>query len=171
MADVDIPDPTLLYTFPEITSTIFAENPTDFNVMNNGMRYGMVWALAPRHYNDSMDERLTQPLARYVRELIRIRSKHQDVLFHGRFTGTAGAQVPPHPDIRYSVFRSRTSQPRQACVLVNYGDRPVQTRVSWDAPRDPIEICQPFRQDRVSSLPARIQLPAHSCAVAAEMPS
>ena len=47
MVDIDIPDPTLLYTFPEVTSTVFAENPTDFNVMNNGMRYGMV-GLSPR---------------------------------------------------------------------------------------------------------------------------
>ena len=46
MNDIDM-HPALKYTFPEWTSTIFAENPFDFNIMNNGMRYGLVWAMAP----------------------------------------------------------------------------------------------------------------------------
>lgn len=170
MTDIDIADPTLIYTFPEVTSTIFAENPTDFNVMNNGMRYGMVWALAPRHYNDSLDERLTQPLARYVRELIRIRARHRDVLFHGRFQDTLGAQVSQRPDLRYSVFRTtRAAQPRQACVVVNYGDRSIDTSVTWGG-ANRAEICQPYQADRVATLPADIQVPPHSCAVVAEIP-
>ena len=90
MGEIDIHQPSLRYTFPEWTGTIFAENPGDFNVMNNGMRYGLVWAMAPRHYNESMDEKLTQPLSRYVAELIRIRKKHAAVLFHGRFRDTEG---------------------------------------------------------------------------------
>lgn len=172
MVDIDIPDPTLLYTFPEITSTVFAENPTDFNVVNNGMRYGMVWALAPRHYHDSIDERLTQPLARYVRELIRIRSKHQDVLFHGRFQDTMGVQVSEHPDLRYSVFRTIGSEPcRQACVVVNYGDQPVNAIVTWNTSSHNVEICQPYHDDRVGALPAEICLSPHSCAVVVEIPS
>jgi hypothetical protein len=171
MVDIDIPDPALLFTFPEVASTIFAENPADFNVMNNGMRYGMVWALAPRHYHDSIDETLTRPLASYVRELIRIRSKHRGILFHGRFQDTLGAQVSRHPDLRYSVFRSAgADEPRQACVLVNYGNRPLETSVSWDAGSDRVEICQPYQPDRVTTLPAAIQLPPHTCAVAVELP-
>ena len=62
MNTIDIPSTALRYTFPEWTATIFAENPGDRNVMNNGMRYGFVWALAPRHYNASMDDPLTRPL-------------------------------------------------------------------------------------------------------------
>ena len=77
MNQIDMPSPALKYTFPEWTATICAESPGDFNVMNNGMRYGLVWAVQPRHYNDSMDERLTRPLSRYVQELIRIRVQTQ----------------------------------------------------------------------------------------------
>jgi hypothetical protein len=170
MVDIDIPDSALVFTFPEIVSTIFAENPADFNVMNNGMRYGMVWALAPRHYNDSLDERLTRPLARYVQELVRIRSKHRDILFHGRFADTAGAEVVPHPDLRHSVFTAGEGSPR-ACVLVNYGDRAIETTVTFGASADEVEICQPDQPDRVTTLPARIHLPPHSCAVAVEPPT
>jgi hypothetical protein len=172
MVDIDIPDPTLLYAFPEIASTIFAENPADFNVLSNGMRYGMVWAMAPRHYQDSLDERLTRPLARYLKELIRIRSRHREILFHGQFEDTRGATVGRHPDLRHSVFRERgTNAARQACVLVNFGDRPVETTVDWDAPHGRVEICQPFEADRFDRLPAAVRLPPQTCAVVVELAS
>ena len=66
MGDIDMPSTAMRYTFPEWKPTIFGESPGDFNPMNNGMRYGLVWALAPRHYNDSLDEPLQRPLSRYV---------------------------------------------------------------------------------------------------------
>jgi hypothetical protein len=173
MVDIDIPSPALVYTFPEVTSTIFAENPGDFNVMNNGMRYGMVWALAPRHYNDSLDEALTRPLSRYVQELIRIRSKHRDVLFHGRFEDTLGADVQGHPDLRHSVFRSAGGEARQACVLVNYGTRPLETSVAWSDASRPrsVEVCQPHAEDRLATLPVTVRLAPQSCAVVVDVPS
>ena len=98
------------YTFPEWTATIFGESPGDINPMNNGMRYGLVWDLAPRHYNDSVDEQLTRPLAKYVSELIRIRKQYEDLLFFGRFNDMLGATVQGGPDIRYSVFKSMESE-------------------------------------------------------------
>ena len=132
MVNIDIPSPALLYTFPEVASTVFAENPADFNVMSNGMRYGMVWALAPRHYMASVAERLTQPLASYVSELVRIRTKHRDLLFHGQFMDTDGASIEQHPMLRYSVFGSRDeTHGRRACVVLNYGDSEVETRVDF----------------------------------------
>jgi hypothetical protein len=170
MVDVDIPSAALLFTFPEIASTTFAENPGDFNVMNNGMRYGMVWALAPRHYSDSLDERLTRPLAEYVSELVRIRTRHQDILFHGRFRDTLGAEVRRHPDLRYSVFRSAEEHDsRQACVLVNFGSRPVETSVTWAGSSGRVEVCQPHRPDRVGTLPAAVLLPPRGCAVVVDV--
>jgi hypothetical protein len=75
MGDMEMKSTAMRYTFPEWKPTIFGESPGDFNPMNNGMRYGLVWALAPRHYNDSLDEPLQRPLSRYVAELIRIRKQ------------------------------------------------------------------------------------------------
>jgi hypothetical protein len=109
LGDIDMGTPVLRYTFPEWTATIFGESPGDFNPMNNGMRYGLVWDLAPRHYNDSADEILTAPLARYVSELIRIRKQYEDLLFYGRFSDTMGATVRGGENIRYSVFTSMHS--------------------------------------------------------------
>jgi hypothetical protein len=170
MVDIDIPSTALLVTFPEVASTVFAENPADFNVLNNGMRYGMVWAIAPRHYMASLEERLTKPLSRYLQELIRIRSRHAGILFHGLFDDTSGATVRSHPDLRYSVFRPRTTEgDGRACVLVNFGDHPIETTVDLPAGSGRVEICQPFEADRVADLPALIRLPARSCAVLVEL--
>jgi hypothetical protein len=154
MGDIDM-DGSLRYTFPEWTSTIFGESPGDFNPMSNGMRYGMVWALAPRHYNDSVNDILTRPLARYVSELIRIRRKYEDLLFYGRFRDMLGATVRGDADIRYSVFKS--AQPNslsQACVVVNFGDTPESAEINFEG-----------AGGSVVHLPVRLSIPAHQLAV------
>lgn len=124
-------------------------------------------ALAPRHYNESMDEPLTRPLARYVKELIRIRTKYQDLLFHGRFNNTFGAIVSGGPDIRYSVFRStEPAEKRRACVIVNFGDKVETAEVQFEGEvAGEVEISAPFELDRAGSLPTRLTIPPHHCAV------
>ncbi len=167
MGAVDMGSPSLRYTFPEWTSTIFGESPGDFGPMNNGMRYGLVWALAPRHYNDSLDEPLTRPLARYVKEMIRIRTKYQDLLFHGRFNDTLGATVAGGPSIRYSVFCGMAAaDKRRALVLVNFGDKDEVAEARFDnAAGHTVEISAPFQEDRKATLPVRLTIPPHRCAV------
>jgi hypothetical protein len=165
MGEIDMPSPALRYTFPEWTSTICAESPGDFNVMNNGMRYGLVWAMQPRHYNDSMDEPLTRPLSRYVQELIRIRTKHREILFHGRFRDTVGAEVKAGENVRYSVFEGM-GRPGKACVLVNYGNKEASAEVSWPGGEGhPVEVLKPFHADTVDKLPLRVRLAPRTCAV------
>jgi hypothetical protein len=165
MGDIDM-DGALRYTFPEWTSTIFGESPGDFNPMSNGMRYGLVWALAPRHYNDSVDEILTRPLAGYVSELIRIRKKYEDILFYGRFNDTLGATVRGDADIRYSVFKSaEPNSSSQACVVVNFGDTPETAEVNIESVSGSVTIATPSNLDRKADLPVRLSIPPHQLAV------
>ena len=165
MNDIDMNSPALRYTFPEWTSTICAESPGDFNVMNNGMRYGLVWAAQPRHYNDSMDELLTRRLSEYVRELIRIRTKHRDLLFLGRFRDTLGAELRAGKDVRYSVFEGM-DKPGKACVVVNYGNEEAGAEVTWPGGEgETVEILKPFLPDAEDKLPVKIQLAPRTCAV------
>lgn len=165
MGSIDVGSPVLKYTFPEWTSTIFGETPGDFNQMNNGMRYGLVWDLAPRHYNESVDEPLTRPLARYVSELIRIRKEYSDLLFFGRFNDTMGATVRGDEDIRYSVFKPLHGGSGQACVVVNFGDSPESAKVSFDGTGGEVSIATPFHADRTGELPLHLTIPAHQLAV------
>jgi hypothetical protein len=158
--------PALKYTFPEWTSTIFAENPFDFNIMNNGMRYGLVWAMAPRHYNASMDEPVTQPLSKYVGELIRIRKKYADILFTGRFMDNLGASVKCGTNSRFSVFEPLNDKTKKAVVLVNYDNKEDEMEVNFENIKNGnAELCIPFQNDRIIHLPAKIKVPARTCAV------
>jgi hypothetical protein len=167
MGEIDMPSTAMRYTFPEWKPTIFGESPGDFNPMNNGLRYGMVWALAPRHYNDGLDDPLQRPLSRYVSELIRIRKKYRDLLFDGRFKDGIGASVKGDADLRYSVFESRDPhQAGRACVLVNFGDRPeaAEVAIAGTDGRE-AEVSAPFEPDRTIKLPAKLTLVPHRCAV------
>jgi hypothetical protein len=132
------------------------------------MRYGLVWAVQPRHYNDSMDEALTRPLSRYVQELIRIRSKHKNVLFLGRFRDTLGAEVKGGANVRYSVFDG-FDQPGKACVVVNFGNEEETAEVTWPGGAgNQVEVLMPFRPDTLQTLPATLRLPPRTCAVVAQ---
>jgi hypothetical protein len=165
MNEIDMNSAAMRYTFPEWTSTIFAESPGDINIMNNGMRYGLVWAVAPLHYNDSMDTPLMQPLSRYVRELIRIRGRNKDVLFLGRFRDMEGAEVKGGQYVRYSVFEG-IAKPGKAVVVVNYGNQEDTATVSWPGGAGKrAEISVPFEKERVEALPVRVRIPPRTCAV------
>lgn len=166
MGDIDIGSPVLKYTFPEWTATIFGESPGDYNQMNNGMRYGFVWDLAPRHYNESVDEPLTRPLARYVSELIRIRKEYADLLFFGRFNDTMGATVHGGPNIRYSVFKQlQSGKSGEACVVVNFDTTPLSVDVSLDGLSGNAVVARPFKPDENITLPAHLTIPPHELAV------
>jgi len=166
MGTVDMDSTAFRYTFPEWTATIFGESPGDINPMNNGMRYGLVWDLAPRHYNDSADEPLTRPLAQYVSELIGIRKKYEDLLFFGRFNDMIGATVSGGPDIRYSVFKSMNPDNKDvASVIVNFGDAPESATLSIDGASGEVVVAAPDLPDRHAALPLQISIPPHRLVV------
>jgi len=166
MGGIDMNSTVLRYTFPEWTGTIFGESPGDINPMNNGMRYGFVWDIAPRHYNDSVDEPLTRPLSRYVSELIRIRKQYADLLFYGRFNDSMGATVQGGPNIRYSVFNSfQPKNDSRACVVVNFGGDPQSVTVDLDGKAGQVSIATPYQADTTAVLPVHIIIPAYQLAV------
>jgi hypothetical protein len=166
MGTIDMDSTAFRYTFPEWTATIFGESPGDINPMNNGMRYGLVWDLAPRHYNDSADEPLTRPLAEYVSELIRIRKEFEDLLFFGRFNDTIGASVQGGPDVRYSVFKSLDPGNKDlASVVINFGDTPESATISMNAASGEVVVAAPDLPDRRAALPLQISIPPHRLVV------
>jgi hypothetical protein len=166
MGNIDMGSSIFRYTFPEWTATIFGESPGDFNPMNNGMRYGLVWALAPNHYNDSADDPLTQPLARYVKELIRIRKQYADLLFYGRFNDTMGATVRGGEFVRYSVFKPfKPDEPGRACVVVNFGDAPESVEITLEDLHGEVIVAAPNQPDRTAALPLRLSIPPQQLVV------
>jgi hypothetical protein len=125
-----------------------------------------VWDLSPRHYTASVDEPTTQPLARYVSELIRIRKQYADLLFLGRFNDTMGASVTGDPDIRYSVFDPLQPGSRgRACVIVNFGSAPESAEVHLDGLEGEVTIATPFQAGRTATLPVKMTIPPNTVEV------
>lgn len=135
-------------------------------LLPNGMRYGLVWAMAPRHYNASMDEAVTRPLSEYVAELIRIRKKYADILFNGWFMDTLGASVKCGPNSRFSIFQPMNGSAKKAVVLVNYDNKEDEMEVNFDnVKNETADLSIPFQTSRLIQLPAKIKVPPRSCAV------
>jgi hypothetical protein len=163
---IDLGSTVLKYTFPEWTATIFGTTPGDYNEMNNGMRYGFVWDVAPRHYDESVDEPLTRPFARYVSELIRIRKQYADLLFFERLNDTMGATVHGGTNVRYSVFKPlQLGKSGEACVVVNFDTTPQTVDVSLDGLSGDVEIARPFQPVQTAALPVRLTIPPHQLAI------
>ena len=136
--------------------------------MNNGMRYGLVWDLAPRHYNDSVDEPLTRPLAGYVSELIRIRKQYADLLFYGRFNDNMGATVQGGgPNIRLFRFQvASTQNDSRACASSSTSAMirsPSPSASTAKLARSPSQLLT--NADTTAVLPVQIVIPAHQLAV------
>jgi hypothetical protein len=163
--DAEMP---LSYTFPEWVSNAGVTVPEGYDGLSNGLRYGLILTISPREHTATMDEPLTQPTSRYMKELIRIRKQYADLLFFGRFDETEGAAVVGDTtSIRYSVFSpEKPNSPQRAVVVVNYGDRQESATVSIkDKDGQQATVSVPFEADRVTVLPVKLTLPAHRAAV------
>jgi hypothetical protein len=113
-----------------------------------------------------MDESITQPLSRYVQELIRIREEYADLLFTGRYANTFGATVKCAENSRFSVFEHMKDKTRKAVVLVNFDNHEDEMEVIMDDLTEAkAELSIPFQPDSVIQLPAKIKVPAQTCAV------
>jgi hypothetical protein len=104
-------------------------------------------------------------LSEYVRELIRIRTKHKNLLFHGRFQDTVGAAVKAGNHVRYSVFEGMDKR-EKGCVVVNYGNEETMVKVNWPGGEGTnVELLQPWQPEKFGKLPIELQLPPRRCAV------
>lgn len=163
--DVAMP---LRSTFPEWNFVALAMRPGDFDRLNNGLRYGLVWTIAPRGFTASMDEASTRPLSQYLSELIRIRKKYESLLFEGRYVEDIGVKVDGDKEnIRYGVFEPVSSASQQrACVVVNFGDQQENVEVSIQGSEGhEATVSAPFMPDRVVLLPSKLVVRPHQVIV------
>jgi hypothetical protein len=109
-------------------------------------------------------------LSKYVAELIRIRKKFAEILFTGRFMDTIGARVNCGVNSRYSVFEPMNDSLRKGVVLVNFDNTEDEMEVNIDHAKNArATLCIPFQDDRIVQLPAKIRVPARTCAVVVQI--
>jgi len=162
--------PVFKYTFPEVyLPTVAAQQPYDYTAVNNAMRYGYQIFVGPGNYTEAMDYKAFQPLAEYIKEVVRLRKDLSDTIYSGEFLDTLEATVTANGQTGFGVFRNpRTG--KRACVVVNYDREPreVSVRQFQGNIGGPVRIYEPFGHPRQASLPASIRIAGERFAVITE---
>jgi hypothetical protein len=120
----------LRYVFPEWTAVQHVSMPRDFRGINGAVLTGAVICVEPKAYQGTLADPLFRDLARYVREIERIRQELASFIFLGSFYDNQGAIVaaaegqpgkPLPPDVVFAVHGQSDSK-RRAIVVVNSSD-------------------------------------------------
>lgn len=164
---------TAKIVFPEIVETVGHYMPYDFLGINRAVRLGYAVMVAPFNFNRSMDVKPWRSMARYIREVKRIRDGLTDIVYVGeplpqecvRFadkTLTGGAQ--------YAVWGS-LKDGRRACIFTNDTRKPVDVAIlGFEGNTDgPVEISIPFEKSVQTVFPVSVQIPAEGIVFVAEI--
>ena len=91
-------------------------------------------------------------------------------MFTGRFMDTIGATVQCGENSRFSVFEPMNDKTRKAVVVVNFGNEEDDAEVNIEGDQGgKAELCIPFQKDTTVLLPAKIRVPARTCAVLVQL--
>ena len=124
----------LRYVFPEWTAVQHVSTPRDFRGINGAVLTGAVICVEPKSYQGTLADPLYRDLARYVREIERIRQELASFIFLGNFYDNQGAIV--------TEAEGQPGKPLPPDVAVR-GPRPIPIRSggpsSWSTIRMPHE--------------------------------
>jgi hypothetical protein len=159
--------PAMKYAFPEILPTFPVVQPWDYNNVNNAIRYGYQLLLGPIRYSTSMADEQMRPIASYIAELLSIRDELKETIFLGDFLDVLEASIEPSPGLKYNVHR-HPGTGKRACVVVNQGLAPLETRVAFEGGGGPVRVYRPFESARAARSPVALTVPGERLAIVVE---
>jgi hypothetical protein len=122
----------LRYVFPEWTAVQHVSRPRDFRAINGAVLTGAVICVEPSSYQGTIADPHYRDLARYLREIERIRQELASIIFLGRFYDDQGAELTSlevqgdkalSSEVRYAVHGDSAGV-RRAIVVANNSDAP-----------------------------------------------
>jgi hypothetical protein len=160
--------PVMKYTFPEFLPTFAVAQPWDYVNVNRAVQYGYQILVGPVRYSASMGDEQSKPISEYIREVIRIREELKDTIYLGDFLDNQEVVVEAAQNLTYKAHRNARTAKR-ACVLVNQGAGPLETRVSFRGNTGGKAcIYQPFEEARTQGFPAYVSIPGERLAIVVE---
>ncbi|MDO8587223.1 MAG: DUF6259 domain-containing protein [Armatimonadota bacterium] len=148
--------------FPENAETLGLYQAYDYLGVNNAVRNGHAVMVAPMNFCRGLDWPPFAGLARYIKEVKRIRDTLQDAVFYGEVLGQAGVKLTGEmaAGVEYNVFRNRDTG-RGVCILTNSGrEAQKQTIASFeDNSSGRVRIHTPFGKTYIVKLPAAVEIP------------
>ena len=158
--------------FPETAETVGLYQPFDYAGVNNAVRAGHVVMVAPYHFQRSMDAPGWQGLARYIRDVKRIRDRLADTVFMGYCPGADRAVVQSADGgVAHNVFRNPKTGLHVA-VVQNTGASPVLVTLKEfaESPSTTVVVHRPGQEARVMALPAAFRVDPERVAFVEERP-
>jgi hypothetical protein len=167
----------LRYVFPEWTAVQHVSMPRDFRGINGAVLTGAVICVEPASYQGTLAHPLYSDLARYVREVGRIRQELAPLIFLGNYYDDQGAVVASadsggrlSPDVLFAVHGDYSGK-RRAIVVVNNSN--ATKKYEWKFTHREVEAVKlytPFEQvkDVKSGVPLEIKGPGLHILVEAE---
>lgn len=163
---------TAKMVFPEVAETVGHYMPYDFLGLNRAVRLGYAIMIAPYKFNRSMDFAPWRRMARYIREVKRIRDDAADIVYLGEALPPQQAlfQKESLPGgVQFTAWRS-LKDGRRGCIFTNDTMSPVDLRMlGFDGKTaGPIELHVPFERKVATVFPAEVQIPAEGLAFVVE---
>jgi hypothetical protein len=111
--------------FPENVETLAITQAYDYLGVNNAVRDGQAVMLAPMSFSRGLDWPPVRGLARYIKEVKRIRDSLQETVFLGEPLGATQVVLRdiPSDGVQYATFRHRGTG-RRVCILTNSRNEP-----------------------------------------------
>jgi hypothetical protein len=158
----------LRYVFPEWTAVQHVSSPRDFRGINGAVLTGAVICIEPSSYQGSIADPLYHDLARYFREVDRIRQELASVIFLGKYYDNQGATITaaedapgkaPAPGLVFAVHGDVADQRRAIVVVNNSG---ASRKYAWRFTHRPVRAAKlyaPFEpvRDVASGNPLEIK--------------
>jgi len=147
--------------FPELVETVGLYQPYDYVGLNDAVRAGHAVMVAPHHFNRSMDCESWRGLARYLREVKRIRDAQADYVFFGEQLGPREArfQEPLPQGVEFAAYRNLKNGKR-ACILTNRGAAPADVvLVGFGGDSEGrVQVYRPSSDPLLAELPVKVSV-------------
>lgn len=145
--------PPMKWIFPEWAGSLPVQTLHDFGSVNIAFKDGHQLLIAFEYYTRSMGYKPYKLLAKYVKEINKIREELKNTIFLGRYLENNQVYLKK-PNVDYSVFQNMETGKR-ACILVNDNDRSIeQSIISFEGNRNGrVQIYRPFEETICAKLP------------------
>ena len=156
------------YTFPEYLPLIGIEQPLSFSAINSMLLFGYGIFVGPGNYTQSIKDAAWQPLARYMREVIRLGEELKETIFLGRFLDTLQISVQAPETVKFRAHQN-TETGKRAGVLVSGAGSVQQATVHFEGNRDgQCLVYKPFEEPESARLPVEVSIPPERVVVVLE---
>ncbi|MHB0999990.1 MAG: DUF6259 domain-containing protein [Armatimonadota bacterium] len=157
------------FAFPEWINSLAMNQPYDYTVVNQCVRYGYHLMIGPKNWTASIGDELYQPIGEYIKEVLPIWEELKETIFLGEFLDNDGVDFQGTAETRCSIHRNQSTGKR-AAVVINFATEPREVSVNsfTGNGNGSVQIYQPYSKVKTAKLPLHLSVPGERFVVVVE---